>query len=804
MFFQDVRYAIRSLLKDGGVTAIVIACLALGIGINATLFCVVDGVLLQPLPFADPDRLLTLNGTFERGGIRRGGVSFRDLEDFKEAATALSGIGASATRSFAVSDGGEAERFSGAAITWDLFPILGVQPVLGRSFTREDDRPGAEPVILLSDAVWQRRYNGDPSIIGRRIFVNTRPHTVIGVMPPRFAFPTNERVWVPLKPLADGEARNVRNLLVVGRLAAGSDLTRARNELASIAAELAATYPDTNDGWGAAARPLSDSFIPTQVRLMLLTMMGAVTLVLLIACSNVANLMLARAAARQREFSVRAAIGAGRGRLVRQLLTECIILGLLAAPLGVLVAWIGVVLLSNAMPVDSVPYTVHWELNLRTIGYTVIVAALTGLVFGLAPALQAGRLNLVESLRDGSRGTGSSGRRARLRNALVAIEMALALILLIGASLFVRSFINLQTASAGFDTAPVLSMRFYMTGDVYKDEQPRSDRVADVVRRIEELPGVQAAFASNFVPLQAGGDSGRAIVDGRAVPAGEEPRITFVATTPHLHRTLGLTMLKGRDFTDAEGASRSSVAVIDDTMARRLWPDEDPIGRTFRLMERPDDEAFTVIGVAPMIGRDDRDDDRPPVPMAFVAYPYSATPNTGVTIRSSTDPAGMTAAVRSAIRASDPDLAIFNVRTMEDLRRLGFWQDRLFGIMFGVFGAVALVLAAIGVYGVLSFAVSQRTQEIGLRMALGAERGDVQRMVVRQGLTVAGIGVAIGLVGAFAVTRVIRTILYNVDPTDPLSFGGVAVFLGLSALAASYFPARRATAVDPLVALRIE
>ena len=804
MFAQDIRYAFRGLIRDGGLTAVVIACLALGIGINATLFCVVDGVLIQSLPFADPDRLHILHGTFEKGGIRRGGVSFRDLEDWKAASTSFSAMAASATRSFALSEGGEAERFSGAAISWDLFPTLGVQPVRGRQFTAEDDRPGAEPVAIISDAVWQRRYGANPAIIGQRVLLNTRPHTVVGVMPPRFGFPNNERVWVPLAPLVTSDPRHLRSLFVVARLGPGVDLARARSELTAVAAKLASDHAASNEGWSTATRPLSEFFIPDQVRLVLLTMMGAVTLVLLIACANVANLMLARASVRQREFSVRAAIGAGRGRLVRQLLTECIMLGLMAAPLGLAVAYVGVVLLRNAMPVDSVPYSVHWALDFRTIAYTVAIATLTGIVFGLAPAIQTSRLNLVESLRDGSRGSGTSGRRARVRHTLVVVEVALALVLLVGSSLFVRSFINLQGASAGFDTTPLMTMRFYMIGDTYTDDRSRIDRVDDIVRRVEALPGVERAFASNYVPLQAGGGSALAIADGRPVRPGEELRIAFIASTPELHRTLGLGLLKGREFSEAEGMTRSPIAVIDDTMARRLWPDEDPIGRQFHLADGPTTESFTVIGVAPMIGRDDTSDDRPPVPVAFVPYPYAATPNTGITIRSAADPAAISGAVRAAIRASDPGLAVFNERTMEDLRQLSFWQQRLFGIMFGVFGGVALVLAAIGVYGVLSFSVSQRTQEIGLRVALGAERSDVLRLVVKQGLVLAGLGVGAGLIGAFGITRVISTLLYNIEPTDPISFGGVAVFLGLMAVVASYVPARRATAVDPIVALRNE
>jgi putative ABC transport system permease protein len=429
---------------------------------------------------------------------------------------------------------------------------------------------------------------------------------------------------------------------------------------------------------------------------------------------------------------------------------------------------------------------------------------LTGLVFGLAPALQAGRLNIQEVLRDGARGSGQSGRRARVRNALVIAEVALSLVLLIGASLFVRSYLNMQSASPGFETSQLLTLRFYMTGDAYEAEERKSQRVEDIVRRIEGLPGVQSAFASNFIPLDAGGGGGNVIVDGRTAAKGEEPFISFVGVTPHLQKTMGLSLLKGRDFTDAEGASRTAVSVINNTMAKKLWPDTDPVGGRFRLVDTEPAEWFTVIGVAPDIQQYQMDNDTPPQSMAYVPYPYGATANTGVVVRTAADPASLTAAVRSEIRAADPGLAIFNVRTMEDLRRLGFWQFRLFGFMFGIFGAAALFLAGIGVYGVLSFSVSQRTQEMGVRIALGAQRANVLRLVVRQGVTLAMIGVVVGMVGAFGITRVIASLLYNVAPTDPVSFGGVAIFLTVIAFLASYLPARRAMTVDPIVALRNE
>jgi putative ABC transport system permease protein len=804
MLFQDIRYALRSLLKDRVVTTIVVACLALGIGINATLFSVVDGVLLQPLPFHEPHRLVLLNGTFERGGIREAGVSFQDLRDWKAAAKSFETIVGITGRSLAFSDGVEPERLLGAAITWDVFPTLGVPPAIGRHFGPEDDRPGAEPVVMLSDELWRRRFQGDRGIIGRSVSVNGKPHTVVGVMPPKFAFPENHKAWIPLAPIADKDARTARGLFTIGRLKPGVDLAQAQTEIAAVAAKLATDYALTNEGWSARVRPLDEEFTPDDVRLVIWTMMGAVTLVLMIACANVANLMLARSSMRQREFSVRAALGAGRGRMIRQLLTECVMLGLFAAPLGLALAYLGVWLLDGAVQRDDIPYYIHWDISPRVIAYTAIVSGLTGIVFGLAPAAQAGRLNLVESLREGGRGSGQSGRRAQLRNTLVVAEVALALVLLVGASLFVRSFFNLQGASAGFDTAPLMTLRFYMTGDTYAGDEPKIQRVDDIVRRVEALPGVQSAYASNYIPLGGGGGGGSAIVDGRTFPRGEEPNIGFTGVTPHFFKTLGVSLIQGRDLTEAEGMSRTPVAVINQTMAKKLWPETDAIGRRFRLAGTEPIEWFTVIGVAPDIRQFDLDDDTPPFPVAYVPYPYGATANTGLMIRVGTNPAGITAAVRGEIRASDSGIPLFDVRTMEEVRTRGFWQFRLFGQMFGIFGAAALFLAAIGVYGVLSFSVSQRTQEMGVRIALGAARRDVLRLVVRQGVLLCLIGIAVGLAGAFGITRVIRTLLYNVTPTDPISFGGVALFLTAIAFVASYVPARRATTVDPIVALRNE
>jgi putative ABC transport system permease protein len=792
MLLQDVRYAWRSLSRSRGFLAIAVACLALGIGINVSIFSVVDGVMLQPYPYKDADRIVVVNSTNQRLHVTRGGVSYPDFRDLRDQNATLAAVAAFSVRSLTIS------------VSWNLFDFLGTPPMLGRSFLPEDDRFGAEPVVMLSYEVWQGRYNSDRSIVGRAISINSRPHTVIGVMPPRFAFPETERLWVTLAPYFEKSGRGARNLQMFGRLKPEATEQQAAADLAAATARLASAYPTENRDWSARIRPLSDWMLPDEPKLIILSMMGAVTLVLIIACANVANLLLARASVRHREISIRSALGAGRFRIIRQLLTEAVMIGVLSAPLGLVVAWGGLQLLDRSIPPDSIPYFIRWSLDGRALAYAVAVSTLTGVIFGSAPALQATGSTLQESLREGGRGSAGE-RRSWLRNSLVVAEVALALILLVGSTLFVRSFLNLQGARVGFDTGPLMTMRFYLPGEAYEAPDAKARRVDDIVRRAESLPGVQAAFASNFVPLGGGGGGGDVIVDGKPDDPNQRPGITFLGTTSHVRQTLGIALVRGRDFTETEGASKTPLALINQAMAKRLWNEEDPIGRKFRLAGGDTQDWFTVIGIVADFRHFQGDGDGTIEPAAYVPYPYQQTLNTGLTLRvAGGDPAGVTAAMRQQIRLADPALPVFQVSSMEDLRQRSFWQYRLFGVMFGLFGAIALVLASIGVYGVLSYSVSQRTQEIGVRVALGAERRDVLRLIVGQGLKLAGIGIVLGMIGAALVTPAIRTVLYNVTPTDPISFGTVAVFLVFVATAASYLPARRAMAVDPIVAIRNE
>ena len=804
MPLQDIRYAWRSLTKTPGFTAIAVACLALGIGINAAIFSVVDGVLLSPYPYPDAARIVVIHSSNQRAGVSRGGISYADFRDLRERSTAFASLAAFSGRSLTISDGtSEPERYLGQTVSWNLFELLGTPPILGRNFVPDDDRPGAELVVLLSHEVWRNRYNSDASIVGRAISINGKPHTIVGVMPQRFAFPQTTRLWVTLAPYAESTPRSARMLQVFGRSKDRMTPEQVATDLSGVGAGLATDFPATNRDWTLGQRPLGEWMLPDQPRLVILSMMGAVTLVLFVACSNVANLLLARASIRHREISIRAALGAGRTRIVRQLLTESMMIGLFSVPLGMLVAKGGLALLDGSIPPDSIPYYIQWSLNGRSLAYTVATALATGMIFGAAPAFQATGISLQESLREGGRGSAGE-RRAWLRSGLVVAQVALALILLIGSSLFIRSFLNLQGASAGFDTAPLLTLRFYLPGEVYDPADAKSRRVDDIVRRVESLPGVQAAFASNFVPLGAGGGGGEVIVDGKAVEAGQEPNISFITATPHLRQTLGITLLRGRDFTDTEGATRTGVALINQTMAKQLWGDADPLGRRFRLKSEQVPDWFTVIGLIADFEHFQGDTDDATFPAAYVPYPFEPALNTGLTVRTTGRPTALTSAIREQIRQSDPSIPVFQIFAMEDLRQRSFWQNRLFGVMFFLFGAIALVLAAIGVYGVLSYSVSQRTQEIGVRVALGAARRDVLRLVVGHGLKLAGAGVAVGLLGAAFVTPAIRSLLYNVTPTDTLSFIVVALFLVGVATAASYVPARRAMAVDPIIAIRNE
>jgi hypothetical protein len=549
-----------------------------------------------------------------------------------------------------------------------------------------------------------------------------------------------------------------------------------------------------------------------------------VTLVLLIACANVANLLLARATARAREMSLRSALGAGRGRLVRQLLTEALVLGLLSVPLGIALTEVGIALVTAGVPADDVPYLIKFAVDPTTLLYTVAVAALSSVLFGLAPAWQVSRVSINAALREGGR-TGSGGARAWARNVLVVGEVALALVLLVGASLFMRSFLKLQGADAGFATAPLMTMRVYLPGTAYAEPGAKGRRIEDILTRIDRVPGVQAAGASNLIPLDGGGDGGAVVADGVPVEPGQERRVAYAGVTRRYFEALNVPLARGRAFTASEEAEGAPVAVVNVSFVRRVLAARetarrdgidsallgasdlgrlDPIGRRIKLLELEGAPWLTIVGVVPDFLTSEMDDRTDAPPAVFVAYRLAETPNTGIIVRAAGDPAALTGALRAAVRASDSGLPIFAVATMDEVRRKGFWAFELFSWMFGIFGALALVLGSAGVYGVLAYAVSQRTQELGIRIALGASTRDVMALTVGHGLKLVAIGVGVGIVGAAAVTPVIGTLLYDVSPTDPVSFAAVIGVLGGVGLLASYIPARRAIRIDPVTALRSE
>jgi putative ABC transport system permease protein len=802
---QDIRFALRTLAKAPLFTALCVLCLAIGIGLNANIYSAVYAVFQRPFPYADPDRLVAIEERDTKRGFTNQSMPFEVFQDLQQQATAFDGMAAISFRSINITDKDEPIRLQGELISWNLFPMLGVRPYLGRVFRPDEDAPGAAGAIILGYGVWEKRYGADSSIIGRSLPVNGAPHLVIGVMPKGFMFPEREEAWVPIVPRLDGRARDIHEVSVFARLKPGSDLGTASAQLASVSERLAKQYPEAQGNWRSIAKPIRETFIDGDTKLVIAAMMGAVTFVLLIACANVANLLLARATSRSREIAVRAALGAGRGRIVRQLLTESILLAVIACPLGIGIAYWLLDLIIASIPEGDLPYYFVFEINGPVLLYTVVIAVLTGVVFGLAPAMQAARGNLQTALKDGGRGSGTGGVRQRLRTALAIGEVALSLILLVGAALFVRSFLNLQTKSGGIETANMMTMRVFLPGERYDSATALSERVEDVIRRVEALPGAVSATASNQIPLGGGGSGGQVEIEGKPIAnRADAPFVRWTGVTNRWFGTLGVPLVSGRPLDETEARTKSSVAVINESMAKKFWPDTDPLGRRFKLVDDTTKGWFTVVGVSRDYETGPLDNPGPIGPNFVVSYRQLATRNTGLMIRTAGEPSQITSAVRTAIKQSDPTLPVFDVRTMEEVRKLGFWSQRLFGWMFAMFGIVALVLASVGVYGVIAYGVTQRTQEIGVRVALGAQPADVIRLVVRNGAQLAVAGIAIGLVGAFGLTRVISSLLTDVSSTDPLSFIGVTLFLGCVALLASYVPARRATKVDPLTALRAE
>jgi len=800
---QDLRFAIRMLVKNPGFSAVAVLTLALGIGANTAIFSAVNAVLLRPLPYADPHRLVLLNEeTKQLSGMS---VAWPNYVDWRDQNRSFERLSAVQPAQINLTGLDRPQHLGGWNVTHDFFQALGVRPLLGRDFLAEDDRPGAHPVALLGYGLYQRQFGGDPTVVGRTLTLNGTPCTVVGVLPASFRFYYGEAdVFRPIGPMAGmlQERNDHPGIYVLGRLRPGATLDAARADMDTIAVRLERAYPKTNSGNRVALALLEQSIVQG-IQPVLLVLSAAVGFVLLIACANVAGLLLARASARSREIAIRRALGAGRRRLLRQVLTESSLLGLIGGALGlVLAAWLTDVLL--ALVPASVPRIDDVRLDAPVLAFTLLLSLLTGLLFGLVPAWQSGRAGVAESLKEGSRGSSAGRRQQRFRSLLVVSEVALSLLLLIGAGLVARSFLRLRDVDPGFRPDHVVSAQLSLPQAAYPDDTAVRRFADRLLERAAGLPGVTAAALVNPLPLSFEGWQTNFWTEDRAVPAhGEFPNSDYHVVTGDYFRTMGIRLVRGRLFTDADSETAPPVTLINETLARRFWPDRDPVGQRMRTGS-PEDPGpwITVVGVVADVKQYGLDSEQ----KTQFYRPLRQLPLRTLTLvlRTSVEPAGLTTGLRDAVAAVDADLPIDSVRSMGQLLSDASAPKRLSLLLLGSFAVTALLLAAVGIYGVLAFSVAQRTQEIGIRMALGARRRDVQWMVLGQGLRLALVGVAVGLAAAPALTRLMTGLLFGVSPTDPATLATVCALLIAVAGLASLVPAHRASRVDPMISLRSE
>jgi putative ABC transport system permease protein len=805
--WQDTRYGLRTLRKQPGFTAVAIIALALGIGANTTMFSVINALLLHPFSFPEGDRLAAVWESRVEAGQDRDGFAPANFLDVRAETKAFSAAAAFSGWSANLTEGDQPERLEGAAVSPQFFDVLGVRPALGRAFLAEEEQPGRDPVVIIGDGLWRRRFNADRNIVGRNVRINERSFNVVGVMPPDFDFPQGgKQVWTPLLIDADdASARGAHYLQVIARLKPGATDEQARDELAALARRLSEQYPDTNANRGFFTQNLTENYVRGP-RPYLLIMLGAVLFVLLVACANVANLQLMRAAARQKEIAVRLALGASRWRVVRQLLTESVLLALAGGLAGLLLSVWAVDAIAASLPANFARYVSGWRnlgIDWRVFAFTLGVSVLTGVVFGLTPALLATRTNLNESLKEGGR-TGDSGGRGRARAALVVAEVALSLVLLAGAGLMVRSFLRMLDVRPGFDARDVLTMELSLPSRKYKEPAQVAQFYEQLTARVAALPGVTGAGLTNVAPLSMNDDSTHFSIAGQPPPPpGAAPLADFRTVNPGLFGALGVPVTRGRNFDARDTRAAPHVVLVSERLARRFFPNEDPLGRRIQL----GDDACEIVGIVGDVryksfvseAREER-------LRGAIYVPHAQVPYREVTlvVRSATDASALTAAVRQEVQALDKDQPVYNVRTMPQVFAEAVAPQRLSAYMFAGFALIALVLAAVGLYAVIAYSVALRTHEIGVRMALGAQPRDVFRLIIGQGLRLILVGVALGVAGALAVTRTMASVLYGVSATDATTYAAISLLLALVALVACYVPARRATKVDPMVALRYE
>jgi putative ABC transport system permease protein len=808
-FLQDARYGLRVLGKNPTFTAIAVLTLALGIGANTAIFSAVNAVLLRPFAFEDPERLVVVWEAKPSSGLDYMVVSSPNYLDWREQSRVFEEIAAYRIARFFLLQEAESIQLQGVMVTASLFDLLEVPPLMGRTFTPEEDQPGRGQVVVLSHGFWRRSMGSDPAILGKSVDFDAGTYTVVGVMPPTFNFPPpislegpaptqKADFWVPFPYDLKNAGRAAHNLFVIARLESDVTLDTADVEMKILAKRLEQEYPKTNEGWTARLTPL-DHQVLGEIRRPLLILLAAVGFVLLIACVNVANLLLARGTARQKELAIRAAQGADRLRLIRHLLTENLALAFLGGGAGLLLAHLGIQFLLQIAP-RNVPRLEETTIDLTVVGFTLLISLLTGALFGLVPALQSPSAHLNEWLKEGGRTAAQGSGRERLKGALVVVEVALSLVLLIGAGLLFQSFLNLRGVDAGVQAENVLTLRMTLPRARFAENAQRIAAYEELEQRVNALPAVQSAGFIFDIPLAADRQGTSILVEGEPPPGPDENRqvnISFV--TPGYFRSMGIPLLKGRVFTTSDTDGTPETILINETLARRYFPDEDPVGKRLIVHTKP----RRIVGV---IG-DVHHDTLQMAPNPTVYTPYYQTPwspSMSLAARTATEPTAALNDIRRLVRQMDRSIPIYDVKTMDEVLAHSVAQPRFSTAMMAVFSFVALALAAIGIYGVVSYAVGQRTQEIGLRIALGARRADVLRMVVGKAMASVLLGIGVGLAVSFGLTRTMSTLLFGVTPTDLVTLVGVPLILTGVAILACYVPAQRATRIDPIVALRYE
>jgi putative ABC transport system permease protein len=802
--WQDVKFGVRVLLKSPGFAFVAVLVVALGIGANTAIFSVVNAVLLRPLPFDEPERLVRVFGTNPKRNSFSRPYSYLNFADLRAQNNSFEALAAYSGSSAALSGAETPEQITGVVASGDIFRVLKTKPLLGRLLSPEDEKPGGSPVAVISHGLWQRRFGSDPQVVGRQIRLDGREREIIGVTPPdfRFEFLTDAAdFWTPLDPQAPGfQSRGAIFLEVLGRLKPEVEIGAAQADMRGVMGRLEQAYPNQNAGVGLRLAGAREELVG-DLRPTLLVLLAAVGCVLLIACANVANLLLARAAGRGREIAVRVALGASRGRIIRQLLTESTMLACAGGLLGLLFAVWGVSLLSSFIPAD-VPRFDETSLDLRVLGFTLAASVVTGILFGLAPAIHSSRLDMNEALKEGGRSATEGRGRSRVRSLLIVSEVALSLVLLVGAGLLVKSFVRLRNTDPGFDPQNTLTASLSLASVRYEKDEQITRFYDQLIERARALPGVESVGA--VAPLPLGGNNisfSFVLLDRPEPPPGQGVSASARFVTPDYFRAMGIPLRKGRVFNDQDRRDAPAKLVVNEAFARRFLTGEEPLGKRLRLGYN--DIEAEIVGVVGDVRGNSLS--VPGSPEYYIPESHGAWSDMSLVVRTSTpDPASLTPALRAAVREMDKDQPLYEVRTMGALVTRSVARQRFSMTLIGVFAALALALAAVGIFSVMSYLVAQRTHEIGIRMALGAQGRDILRLVVGHGMTLTLVGVALGLAGAFALTRLMSSLLYGVSATDPATFGGVAALLAAVALLACYVPARRATKVDPMVALRHE